>query len=225
MPGTQNPGGDTLLHRRWQVKQPECVGNMRARAADLLGKLFVRGPEIIEELLISGGLFQGVKLLPVQVLDQCVAQEVGVGGFADDRGDQLEVGALAGPPPALAHNQLVAAGHHLAHHDRLQEAYLADGRRQLIQRLLVEGTPWLTRVGSNRAGGQFFEVGAGNRLSTRSTVVSGQSIRCERATRPRARLGFAGTRPGTYRCRDKRTEPLAEPAPLLSHRISSIHTV
>ena len=65
---------------------------MRARAADLLCQLLVRRAEIIEKLLVCGSFLQRVELLAVQVLDQGVAQEVSVGGFPDDRGDQLEVG-------------------------------------------------------------------------------------------------------------------------------------
>ena len=225
MPGAQHPGRNALLHRGRQVKQAERVGNVRARTADLLRQLLVRRAEIIEKLLVCGGFLQRVELLAVQVLDQGVAQEVGVGDFPDDRGDQLEVGALTGPPSALTHDQFVAAGHHLADHDRLKEADLADGRRELVQRFLVERSPWLTRVGGDRAGGYFFEVGYGDRRGSRRAIVGGRGgplIRCECASGLCGGLGLARPRPGPHRRRDKRTESLAESAPLLSHRISLI---
>jgi len=53
--------------------------------ADPLRELFVCRAEVVEQLLIGGGLFEGVELLPVQVLEQRVAQHVCVRRLADDR--------------------------------------------------------------------------------------------------------------------------------------------
>ena len=76
--------------------------------ADPLGQLVVGAAEVLEQLLVGGRLLERVELGAVQVLQQRVAEHVGVVGGPDDRGDPLEPGLLGGPPPALAHDQLVA---------------------------------------------------------------------------------------------------------------------
>ena len=59
-------------------------------------------PEVVEQLLVCRRLLERVELAAVQVLEQCVAQEVVVVGVLDDRGDDSEVRDLGGAPPALA---------------------------------------------------------------------------------------------------------------------------
>ena len=164
VPGTQHTGRDAFLYGGRQVQQAEGIGDVRAGTAYLARQLLVRRPEIIEQLLVRGGLFQRIELLAVQVLDQSVAQQVGVGGLTDDGRDHGQAGSLAGPPAPLTHDQLIVARHHHADHDRLKKAYFPDGGCKLVQRLLVKGTPRLTRIGGDGAGGQLLEVGPRDRL-------------------------------------------------------------
>ena len=65
-----------LLHGRRQVQQPEGVADVRAGAADLARQFLVGRAEVIQQLLVGRGLFQRVELLPVQVLDQRVPEQV-----------------------------------------------------------------------------------------------------------------------------------------------------
>jgi hypothetical protein len=97
---------------------------------------------------------------------------------ADDRRDGAGADLLAGPPPALAHHQLVArtfvvAGH-LAHDHGLQQADLADGRHQLGQRVRVEVAARLQRVGRDAVQWQLGETRPRDRRSagTSGTVRS-----------------------------------------------------
>ena len=106
-PALITPAATRFCTRGRQVQQPERVADVRAGPADLLRELFVRGAEVVEQLLIGGRLFERVELLPVQVLQQRVAQHVGVRRLADDRGDVLQAGPLGRAPAALAHDELV----------------------------------------------------------------------------------------------------------------------
>src|ERR1700761_208414 len=220
----QHTCGDPLLHGGREVQQTQRVGDVRAGPADLTGELLVGGAEVVQQLLVRSGLLQGVKLLPVQVLHQRVAQQVGVGGLPHDRRNVLEIGSLAGPPATLTHDELVVTGHDLADNNRLEQPDLADGGGQLVQRVLIEGRPRLTRVRRDRSGGSLGEVGADDWLSV-GGLIAGAPRLAWGVRRPRVscagcrRLGLARAGRGL----DERAEALAEPTPLLSHRVSLIH--
>ena len=66
----------------------------------------MRATEIGEQLLVRRGLFEGIQLGAVEVLQQGLAQHVVVGGLAHDRGDAFEPGFLRRTPAALARDQL-----------------------------------------------------------------------------------------------------------------------
>jgi hypothetical protein len=106
----------------------------------------VGDPEVEQELLVRGGLFERVQVGAVDVLDEGVAEQVLLGGLADHGRDRREAGCLGGPEAALAHDELVAVPDGPGH-DRLEDADGADAVRQLGQLVLVERGPWLLRVG------------------------------------------------------------------------------
>ncbi len=80
---------------------------MRTGSADLLGELLVGGTEIIEQLLIGRGLLQGIELLPVQVLQECIPQHVIVVRLPDDCRDVFKPGSLGCAQTTLSHDELV----------------------------------------------------------------------------------------------------------------------
>ena len=90
----------------------------------LLRELLVGRAEVVKQLLVRRGLFQRVQLLPVQVLDQGVPEQVVVLGLLDDGADLGQPGPLRGAPPALAHDELVPAGPGRADDHGLQQADL-----------------------------------------------------------------------------------------------------
>ena len=115
-----------FLDGRRQIQQPERIANVRARSAYLAREFLVGSTEIVEELLVGGGLFQRIELLAVHVLDQGIAKQVVVLSLLDDGADLGQPGALGGTPPPLAHDELVPARPGRADHHRLEQADLPD---------------------------------------------------------------------------------------------------
>src|SRR5580692_4834185 len=149
MAGRKDTRGQALLDPGREVEQPERVADMRPGAPDLLCQLLVGGAEVIEQLLIGRRLFQRVKLLAVQVLDQGIPEQVIVLGLLDDGADLGQAGPLRGPPSALTHDELVPAGPGRANDYRLEQADLLDRLGELVKRVLVEGASWLPWVWGN----------------------------------------------------------------------------
>ena len=75
VPGREDTGSDPALHRHRQLQQPDRVRDDRAAAAEPVGQLAVRHPELDEQLLVGRRLFQRVELDAVDVLQQGVAQQ------------------------------------------------------------------------------------------------------------------------------------------------------
>lgn len=216
------PGGDSFLYRGWQVQQTQRVADVRPGPADLLGELFMRSAEVVKQLLVCGRFFERVKLLPVQVLKQRVAEHVIVGGLPDDGRNVIQPSALARTPAPFAHNELVALTSQAAHHDRLQQSYLRDGRRQLVKRILVKRPPRLPRVRRNSVNSHFFEVSPSHR--PQSSVATGAFRRSTRGCGLRRESAPAhpctAGRTRARRFRYKRSKPLAQSSPLLRHYVS-----
>ena len=164
MTGGQHACSDPTLHRGGQPEQADRVRDLRPRTTDAPGQLLVRGPELVEQLLVGSALLERVELLAVQVLQERVAQHRVVGGVAHDRGDRPGAGYLRGAPAALAHDQLVGLRTELAHDDRLQQPDLGDAVHQLAERRLVEVLPRLQRVRHDLVQWQLGEAGAEHRL-------------------------------------------------------------
>ena len=90
---------------------------------------------------------------------QVVVRHPGVvPGLADDRRDPLQAGLLGRPPPALAHDELVAVLTDGAHDDRLEQADLLDRVHELGHRLLLEHLAGLAGVRGDRGDGQLGKV-------------------------------------------------------------------
>jgi hypothetical protein len=82
--------------------------------------------------------------------------------LADDSRDHGEAGSLGRSPATLTHDELILSVAKVANDDRLKEANLGDGERQFVERFLVEGPARLTRVRSDRADCDLFEVSSGH---------------------------------------------------------------
>ena len=88
--GGEHAGGHALLHRQRQLQQADGVADLRTGAPDAAGELLLRDAEVLEQLLVGGRLFERVQLRAMQVLQQRVAEQMLVGGVADDGGDRVE---------------------------------------------------------------------------------------------------------------------------------------
>jgi shikimate kinase len=157
--GADHPGGDTFLYGGGKVQQPERIADVGAGAANLLGQLFMRSAEIVEQLLVRRRLFEGIQLLAMQVLQQRVPQHVVVVRLPDDGRDVLQARPLRSAPAALTHDEFVASAAEATHHDRLQQPHFGNGSGEFVQRVFVKGTPWLPRIRRNRVNRDFLEVG------------------------------------------------------------------
>ncbi len=160
----------------------------------------MRGREVIQQLLVGGRLLKRIQLLPVQVLDESVPEHVVIGCLPNDGRDHRNASYLAGSPPPLAHDQLVAVRPYLPDNDRLKQTDGLNGLSQLGQRVLVERLPGLPRVRRDRVDRNFLEVRTRDR---RTLVPVNRRTRRRRTGHPRqeSRCG----RPG----RDQRAKSLA----------------
>ena len=161
MPRGQHAGCNPVLHVRRQLEQAQGIGDMRPGPAEPTGQLLVGGPEVIEKLLVSRGLLERVELLPVQVLQQRVAEHVVVLRAADDRRDVREPGLLARPPAPFAHDDLEVPRHDRPDDYGLEQADDPNRLGEFFQRLGVEYLAGLTRVRGYRADGDLVEVRVG----------------------------------------------------------------
>ena len=145
-------------------------------------ELLLGAAEVVEQLLVGGGLLERVELAAVEVLEQGVAQEVVLLGHLDDGRDDVLAGGPRGAPAALAHDQLVAhlavlgALGHPADDDRLEHADLADRVHQLGQLVLVEDGARLAGVGPDLVERDLGELRAGHRAQLRPVVAVTGSV-------------------------------------------------
>jgi hypothetical protein len=91
-----------------------------------------------------GGL-DGVEILSLEVLDEGELESLTVVEPADDRGDALETGRRGRSDAPLTGDQLIAV-EGLRDEDRLEDAVLADARRQRGHLGVTEATTRLIRV-------------------------------------------------------------------------------
>lgn len=173
MTGGQYARSDPPLNLCREIQQPDRVGDLGPAAADPPSEFLVRGPELLQQLLVRGRLFQRVQVRPVDVLQQRVPQHRIVAGVPDDRRDDLPADRLRRAPPPLAHDELVLIAVEAPYDDRLEKADLLDRGLQLLQCLLVEDLPGLLRVGHDRADGDLREVRPGTGASSGPDSIAG----------------------------------------------------
>ena len=164
-----------------QLQQPQGVGHRGPALAHPAGDVVLAEGELLGQLRVGRGLLQRGEVLALEVLDQGLLERGGVGDLADQRRDRGEAGLLGGPPAALAGDQLEVVADR-AHQDRLEDAELADRRRQRRQGLVLELGAGLVGVGPDRG---------------RSAAPAAPSL---------------GRRRGPRRVRDEGAEALTQPA-------------
>jgi len=140
--------GDPALHQRRQLQQAECVGHLRAGAADTICQLLVRSTKVLQQLLVRRSFFERIQLAAVEVLEKCVAEQVVIGGVTDYRRDRGESGCLYRTPSTLAHHKLIWFSTRFGgstYHNWLENAYFTNRVHKLCHVVLIEdGTRLLT---------------------------------------------------------------------------------
>ena len=106
--GAEPAVGQQVLDPRRQRHQPQRVGDRRAALADPVGDLLVGQVEVLDQLLVRGGLLERRQILAVQVLDERPLDQAEIVGVADDRRDDGQAGTPRRTPAAFAGDELVA---------------------------------------------------------------------------------------------------------------------
>src|SRR5262249_14402171 len=111
------------------------------------GSTYTRGPCELRQLIECRQLLSSGETDTVQVLDERQLQSLDVGGFPLDRPDRTYPCPLVGPPAAFATDQHETSGLVVGPNDDwLELATGANRRSQLLERPLVELTPWTVWV-------------------------------------------------------------------------------
>ena len=97
----------------------------------------MRGPELVDELAEGARFLDRAKVRALQVLDEGELELVATRKLSDDGGHPFQAGHLCGAYATLSGDELVSV-EGLGHHDRLQDAVLADADRKLLERFLKE---------------------------------------------------------------------------------------
>jgi len=134
-----------LAHRVGQVQEPGGVGNGGAGLAHPLGHLLLGHAVLVHEDLVAVGLFDGVQILPLEVLDEAQLHDLLVVGLDDHSRDLGKARQLGGPPAPLAGDDLVIAGGQPPDGEGLNDPVGADGVGQVGQSFLVETLPGLVQ--------------------------------------------------------------------------------
>jgi hypothetical protein len=90
--------GQRLTDGRRELEQAERVADARATLPDPVGHLFVRQPEIFDELAVAFGRFEWIEVLALEVLHQRQLEAFALVGQPDNDRDRLP----ASEPPASA---------------------------------------------------------------------------------------------------------------------------
>ena len=136
---------DGLLDGRVEVEEAQRVRDGRAGLADALGHLFLGEAELVDQLAVGMGLLDRIEVLALDVLDEGELELVARRELAHDRRHPLEPGQLRCPDAALAGDELVAV-ERLGDEDRLDDAVVADARREALELRDVEALARLVRV-------------------------------------------------------------------------------
>src|SRR3546814_398015 len=112
-----------LLHHRWQVQQAHKIRDMATGLAHKTAKRLLAMAEFSNQFPISFGLFDRIKVLALDILNESDFQRFRIVEIANNGWNAMELGPLSGPPASLAGNDLVAPDLR-PHNDGLNNATL-----------------------------------------------------------------------------------------------------
>ena len=146
---------DGVLGGRRQLQQAHGVGDRRTALAHALGNLSLGQPKLLDQRPVRGGLFQGVEVGPLHVLDECPFHELLRRRLAHDDGHFRQTRQLCGAPAPFAGDdeERTGAVRIGGHHQRLDDPVRLNRGGQLVQGGLVEMGARLVGIGLQRGGG------------------------------------------------------------------------
>ena len=133
-----------------QLEQADPVRDGRLRAADALGDLTEREPELVDEDGVRARLLDRRQLLARDVLDEAEQERVAVVDGAHDCRNRLAARLPRGAPAALAGDDLVAADAARPDEERLDDALPPHRVGEPRRGLGLEAAPRLVRVRMDR---------------------------------------------------------------------------
>ena len=141
-----------LQHRGTVPQQPQLIGNGALADAQQTGSLLLAHAPVVQQAADPCRLLHKIQILPLEIFDHSRH-----GGFLlihahYDAGDLCQPRLHTCPQPPLSCDQLIAVAHP-PDGQRLQDAVLADGVGQLLQRILLKYPARLGGVGLNGPGG------------------------------------------------------------------------
>ena len=147
-----------------QLEQAGGVRDRRAAAPHPLGHVLLREPVLAQQAAVGERLLDRVQVGTLDVLDERQLQQLRAVHLTHDHRHGGQVGEARRLQTALARDEAVAALLFQAHHQRLQDAVLADRFRQLAQLLGLEVGPGLLRVRRNQIDIDLLQRSPGGRL-------------------------------------------------------------
>jgi hypothetical protein len=130
-----------------QLQKPQRVGDMAAALADHLAEIGLRVAVLVDQLLIARRLLDRIEVGALDVLDDRQFERDAIADLAMMTGTRSGR-PLRRPPAPLAGDDFITARFaRRPHHDRLDDAMLADRLGEIAQILLGEAAPRIARIG------------------------------------------------------------------------------
>ena len=126
-------------------EETDAVCDAGARLAETFRDGFLGEAKVTHQRGEAEGFVDGVKIGPLQILDEREHGTGSVTGVEDARGDGLLADQLEGAETAFAGDEFVAVLH-LPNDDRLHQAFGANGVRKFLHLGVVEITARLARI-------------------------------------------------------------------------------
>ena len=152
---------DVALELLVEREKTDAVGDRGTGLAEAVRDGVLRQLEVVHQLGDADGLFDGVEVGALQVLDESQDGAGVVLGVKDAGGDGLLADQLEGAETALAGDDLVAVLH-LADDDRLHEALGADRVGEFLHLRVVEVAAGLMGVRDDGSQRQFLQQQTGS---------------------------------------------------------------
>ena len=154
----QVTGDELVLDLFGEFQEAQGIGDVRAAAADLLGEHLLRELEGVRLCL-----FDDVEVLALDVLDQGNLADLCVVIFSHKCRYFFKPRFAGSPQAALTGDELVALPRQAPDDQRLQDAVLANGLAEILERLFIEALARLIAVGLDLAGRNLLDLVLGRR--------------------------------------------------------------
>src|ERR1700733_9485667 len=138
-----------LLHFKRKPKQPQEIRDRGPILACALRHLFLRHFELVAQAIVGTGLFHGVQVGALQILNDRHLHRLLVGNVTQDCRHGSLAGQFGGEPAAFAGDQLEAIVGQWPNQNRLYYAGRRNRGREFLESILVDAAARLERISLN----------------------------------------------------------------------------